>query len=110
MRALIRCVAQRSDRLWHRNNGNNKQSMFMPDSLHITHIVLYAVRPELVHEHFLYVDHIKSERQGESLLKTNMIDPISDRLLGAVIRTQDDESKDFPMLMNLSVKKVSLKS
>ena len=50
MRALIRCVAQKSNRLWHRHKGVSKQSLFMPQDLHITHIVLYAVRPELVHE------------------------------------------------------------
>ena len=41
MRALIRCVAQRYNRLWHRDRNNNKQSMFMPQHLHIAHIYLY---------------------------------------------------------------------
>merc|ERR1711873_369167 len=114
MRALIRCVAQRSNRLWHRQQSGNKQSLFMPQDLHITHIVLYAVRPELAHESLLYVEPLKEEflyvdRSGgeipeESLLKTGMIDPISDNLLDAVINTQDDESKELPMKMNLSVK------
>ena len=36
-----------------------------------------------------------------------MVDPISDHLLDAVIRAQEDESKDFPMKMNLSVRDIS---
>ena len=61
MRALIRYVALRSSRLWHRNKGLSKQSLFMPQDLHITHIVLYAVRPELVHENLLYQEPLKEK-------------------------------------------------
>ena len=55
MRALVRCVARREQRMWRRkNNNNNVQSMFMPKDLHITHVILYAVRPELTHNHVLF--------------------------------------------------------
>ena len=45
MRAVIRCVAKTTDRLWHRSVRKNKQSMFMTHDLHITHIYIYSVAP-----------------------------------------------------------------
>ena len=53
MRAVIRCLAHTSARLWHRSDRDNKQSMFMPGDLHITHVYLYPVSPHFVHEHHL---------------------------------------------------------
>ena len=62
MRALIRCVALTHNRIWHRKARNHKQSMFMPQDLHIAHVILYAVRPELIHEHLLYVEPNTTEK------------------------------------------------
>ena len=92
MRALIRCVAQKSNRIWHRNKGNNKQSMFMPKDLHITHVILYAVSPELIHNCLLYEEHGSTQAFNEELLTRRTIDPVSDHLMDLVLSTTPQTS------------------
>merc|ERR1711873_63091 len=79
----------------------------MPQDLPITHIILYAVRPELIHEHLLYIEPVKDKKSDELLLKTNMVDPISDHLLDSVIHTRDDEGENYPTMMVINTRSKS---
>ena len=48
MRCVIRCLASPHHQLWH--STKTKQSLFMPSSVHITHIIFQAVHPEICHQ------------------------------------------------------------
>ena len=49
LRVVFRCKARKGERLWYRD----RQSLFMPKDIFITHICFYAVRSEYCHGHHL---------------------------------------------------------
>ena len=43
-------MAQQDGLLWKKQGNNNRQFLFMPDSLYITHIYFVAMHPSCVHQ------------------------------------------------------------
>ena len=51
MRAVIRCLAKKSDYLWHKKQTNGEyQYIYRPQDVYMTHISLYAVGASLCHK------------------------------------------------------------
>ncbi len=53
MRAVFRGLVSTTDQLWHKSSN---QSLFKPEDIHMTHLFLYAVGPEYVHQHHSTMD------------------------------------------------------
>ena len=47
LRFVFRCLVCNQDKLW----GRDGQGAFMPKDIHITHLCIYAVRPDMCHAH-----------------------------------------------------------
>ena len=102
MRALIRCVSYKGQQLWRRGRGLKEDVMYMPKDLHITHVILYAVRPELLHRHQLFEEYSTMKQFDEELLKSRMIDPICEHLLDIVVDTKEYEAEKYPVTLLVS--------
>ena len=50
LRAALRLIANKDGRLWKRKNKNNVQSMYNPEDLYISHIIIYATEPQFVQD------------------------------------------------------------
>merc|ERR1711954_42319 len=100
LRALIRCMAIDSDRLWHKNDAKNKQSLFMPQSLYISHIFLYAVPPQFVHRHQLLEERVQVEnksKDGEQLIFSESFVPTSDHVVESIASSGWTEGAEHPV-------------
>ena len=48
IRVVLRCISQNTKQLWHKKDGPNDQRGFMPKHVYISHIMIYAMPPNLV--------------------------------------------------------------
>jgi len=48
VRVVLRCIANPDDRLWWKNDKQNQQCLFLPSSLHVSHIIFFMVNRDAV--------------------------------------------------------------
>ena len=60
LRAVFRVLVHRGDSVWRHPRANPTQYLFRVDSVHITHMFVYAVDPLLTHEYQLPYEPVKS--------------------------------------------------
>ena len=48
IRVVLRCISQNTKQPWHKRDGPNDQRGFMPKHVYISHIMIYAMPPNLV--------------------------------------------------------------
>ena len=100
---VIRCLAVTTDQLWHK--GSN-QSLYKPKDLHITHICIYAVGPQLIHE-VLHDTHALRVRLRD--MEFDGWDSMTSRMIAASVAASPEEHVEYPqtglMIAKTNVKK-----
>eukprot|EP00974_Lingulodinium_polyedra_P074112 7181390-Lingulodinium_polyedra.AAC.1 len=98
LRVVLRLLADPEDKLWKRTK-QTEQSLFQPEHLYISHVFIYAVKPEYVHECQLFQLRAQPPKSPRSIaiLSSPNFDPLSKFLAWTALASAEAEDEALPL-------------